>query len=75
MVQYWNRFIPHKRIAPVPYVVAFAPILIGVELIQWGVTSVANDDKANIRSYGVTVSTLDSESSDRGSNPRRTFFD
>ena len=25
-------------------------------------------------SYGVTVSTLDSESSDRGSNPRRTFF-
>ena len=24
-------------------------------------------------SYGVTVSTLDSESSDRGSNPRRTF--
>jgi hypothetical protein len=25
------------------------------------------------RSYGVTVSTLDSESSDRGSNPRRTF--
>ena len=27
-----------------------------------------------IWSYGVTVSTLDSESSDRGSNPRRTFF-
>ena len=26
------------------------------------------------RSYGVTASTLDSESSDRGSNPRRTFF-
>ena len=25
-------------------------------------------------SYGVTVSTLDSESSDRGSNPHRTFF-
>ena len=25
-------------------------------------------------SYGVRVSTLDSESSDRGSNPRRTFF-
>ena len=25
-------------------------------------------------SYGVTVSTLDSESSDRGSNPRRTFL-
>ena len=25
-------------------------------------------------SYGVTVSTLDSESSNRGSNPRRTFF-
>ena len=25
------------------------------------------------RSYGVTASTLDSESSDRGSNPRRTF--
>jgi hypothetical protein len=24
-------------------------------------------------SYGVTVSTLDSESSDRGSNPRRTL--
>ena len=31
---------------------------------QWTSTS---------RSYGVTVSTLDSESSDRGSNPRRTF--
>ena len=27
-----------------------------------------------IWSYGVTVSTLDSEFSDRGSNPRRTFF-
>ena len=26
------------------------------------------------RSYGVTVSTLDSESSDRGSNPRRTLL-
>ena len=26
------------------------------------------------RSYGVTASTLDSESSDRGSNPRRTLF-
>ena len=26
-------------------------------------------------SYGVTVSTLDSESSDRGSNPRRTYDD
>ena len=25
-------------------------------------------------SYGVTVSTLDSESSDRGSNPRRTSY-
>jgi hypothetical protein len=25
-------------------------------------------------SYGVTVSTLDSESSDRGSNPRRTLL-
>jgi hypothetical protein len=25
-------------------------------------------------SYGVTASTLDSESSDRGSNPRRTLF-
>ena len=29
--------------------------------------------KTGIWSYGVTVSTLDSESSDRGSNPRRTF--
>ena len=28
----------------------------------------------HIRPCGVTVSTLDSESSDRGSNPRRTFF-
>ena len=30
--------------------------------------------RCSIWSRGVTVSTLDSESSDRGSNPRRTFF-
>ena len=29
---------------------------------------------ANIRPRGVTVSTLDSESSDRGSNPREAFL-
>ena len=31
------------------------------------------DETCNQWSYGVTVSTLDSESSDRGSNPRETL--
>ena len=74
VLPYWHRFMAYKRIAPVPYLVAFTPILIGVELLQWGVSSVANDGESDIWSYGVTVSTLDSESSDRGSNPRRTFL-
>ena len=33
-----------------------------------------SDDHQTRRPYGVTVSTLDSESSDGGSNPPRTFF-
>ena len=43
-----------------------------------GVGEVTDSSGARVlrisRSYGVTASTLDSESSDRGSNPRRTLF-
>ena len=37
-------------------------------------TDGASDCPASIRPRGVTVSTLDSESSDRGSNPREAFW-
>ena len=46
----------------------------GLRQFRLGIETSAHLKVRCIWSYGVTVSTLDSESSDRGSNPRRTCY-
>ena len=60
--------------APFPHVFVEAIITCRRKPTSWMICcgNLAQHGKG-IWSYGVTVSTLDSESSDRGSNPRRTF--
>ena len=68
----WNELKHHHTTSPELKWTETSPHNVSWTEISWNMSHV-REPCPNTWSYGVTVSTLDSEFSDRGSNPRRTF--